>query len=510
MPTPSKQSTLQEEAAAAVANANYQLLKDPPLVVASSEAAGDVCDSVLVCDGGDINNDHVAAAAVDPSIADGGASPIPIMPTATASNQPTLKEEAAAAVAYANDQLLKDPSLAVASSEAAGDGVDGDTYNDNFAAAAVDLSIADHGGSSPPPPSSHDPNLKVAIQTASKIKDKPSRDMALLATLKGCRNELEDAEVINSIATERLSAAKEVYDFCAQLLAGYTPLETRLNAKKKGQGSNGSNIAKRIKREAVDETSAAISHCTAMEVTDTAAATPSILPRIKGQVQPEGENVILPTNEIYLPEYFSGGGGMHEDMVASFRDNFYLQLTKGQSNAAMIEDWQPPLNNANLKSRGQLAEWIHIATYWNTGADGLDAGAFRAKHKTWYSRMKPVTYNLGRRTGIHLRQLDVGGYEGRDVKGMTVLCRYNKAGNKSTVYLEVGRLFDALFQIHSLEINHRGRDATKNLADERYANIPDGTVRAFLETCPICMARRGHGPLSVPEQHVNNLPSLGV
>jgi len=107
--------------------------------------------------------------------------------------------------------------------------------------------------------------------------------------------------------------------------------------------------------------------------------------------------------------------------------------------------------------------------------------------------MKPVTYNLGRRTGIHLRQLDVGGYEGRDVKGMTVLCRYNKAGNKSIVYLEVGRLFDALFQIHALELNHRGRDATKNLADERYANIPDGTVRAFLETCPICNARRGGG-----------------
>ena len=74
----------------------------------------------------------------------------------------------------------------------------------------------------------------------------------------------------------------------------------------------------------------------------------------------------------------------------------------------------------------------------------------------------------------------------------TVLCRYNKAGNKSIMYLAVDQLFDALFQLHSLELSHRGRDATKTLADERYANVPDATIRAFLDTCPICAARRGH------------------
>ena len=53
------------------------------------------------------------------------------------------------------------------------------------------------------------------------------------------------------------------------------------------------------------------------------------------------------------------------------------------------------------------------------------------------------------------------------------------------------QLFDALFQIHALKLSHRGRDATKNLADERYANVPDATVRAFLDSCPVCSARRG-------------------
>ncbi|KAL7532327.1 hypothetical protein ACHAXR_004561 [Thalassiosira sp. AJA248-18] len=293
---------------------------------------------------------------------------------------------------------------------------------------------------------------------ANQIKDKSSRERALLKALKDSRYELEGAEAANSRATSRLEAAKEVYNVCAQLLAGYTPLENRLSEMKKNRSAMGSSgtgnfAAKRIKLElGVDETT-----------TDA-------------------------TMEIDLPEYYTAGEGMDEQTVASHRDNFYLHLTKGESGAATIDNWMPPRNNANLKTKAQLSEWIHIATHWNTGADGLDAGAFRAKHKTWYSRMKPVTYNLGRRTGIHLRQLDMN----EDGKDMTVLCRYNKAGNKSIVYLDVGRLFDALFQIHAVELSHRGRDATKNLADERFANIPDATVRAFLETCPICCARKGH------------------
>mmetsp|Transcript_5427 Transcript_5427/g.12354 ORF Transcript_5427/g.12354 Transcript_5427/m.12354 type:complete len:434 (+) Transcript_5427:52-1353(+) len=364
------------------------------------------------------------------------------------------------------------------------------------------------------PPSSSSPqnlDLKVVLQISSKIKDKCSRDRALLMALRNSRRELEEAESANNHANDRLASAKEVYTVCARLLAGYTPLEDRAGGgKKKGQvaiGTTEANVS--IKLEP-----AGASCCAAMDEIDAVtqmqnaaifeaeAATAAMTPRIKGQVQPEGQNVILPTNDIYLPEYFTAGGTMDENIASQFRQSFYLHITKGQSGASTIDNWKPPPNNANLKSRTQLEEWIHIATHWNTGADGLDAGAFRAKHKTWYSRMKPVSYNLGRRTGIHLRE----------VGGMMVLCRYNKAGNKSTVYLDVGRLFDALFQIHALELNHRGRDATKNLADERYANIPDATVRAFLDTCPVCSARRGHGPLvdNAEQAHLQHSMGLGV
>ena len=181
----------------------------------------------------------------------------------------------------------------------------------------------------------------------------------------------------------------------------------------------------------------------------------------------------------------------------------------------------------------------------------MDVGTFRSKHKTFYSRMKPASCHLGRRTGMHLRKwnnnnsendnegedgsvgnmLGNGSNDGEEdgatsSSSAVFLCRYNKAGNKSIMYLDLGRvsysffyivdpldislrlrrhhlmehilycfpplcqLFDALFEIHVIELNHRGRDATKNLADERYANIPDGTVRAFLDNCPICNAKR--------------------
>ena len=380
-----------------------------------------------------------------------------------------------------------------------------------------------------PPPDADEvlQHPKVSLQIATQIKDKSSRDRALLKALKESRHELDEATAANSSATERLSAAKEAYNLCANLLSGYAPLEARLAELKRARAAaivGGGGVAyhaaaKRIKVEAQQHGVTAAEAAAMMqqqqhhhegagtEISSIVAAAASIDPSaytqtapsvhlhdgVRHHFQPEYE-IILPTNDMYLPEYYTAGGGMDESTVAQHREAFYQYLTKGQAGAADIDDWNPPPNNANLKSKAQLSEWIHIATHWNTGADGLDAGAFRAKHKTWYSRMKPVTANLGRRTGIHLRQLDMvqGEYHGEDGRGMTVLCRYNKAGNKSIVYLDVGRLFDALFQIHAIELSHRGRDATKNLADERYANIPDNTVRAFLDTCPACSARKGY------------------
>ena len=106
----------------------------------------------------------------------------------------------------------------------------------------------------------------------------------------------------------------------------------------------------------------------------------------------------------------------------------------------------------------------------------MDVGTFRSKHKTFYSRMKPASYHLGRRTGMHLRRwnnnnnnsehdnevedgsidnmLGNGGNDGEE--GAVVLCRYNKAGNKSIMYLDVGRVSYSFFYIvDTLDISLR-------------------------------------------------------
>ncbi|KAL3823024.1 hypothetical protein ACHAXA_005212 [Cyclostephanos tholiformis] len=202
---------------------------------------------------------------------------------------------------------------------------------------------------------------------------------------------------------------------------------------------------------------------------------------------------VVPTNELRLPIRRTHGGGMDERAVGDHRDEFYLRLSGGAANASTISAWRPPPNSANWKSRDQLDAWMDIVVHWNTGKDGLDARAYRSRHKTFYSRMKPASCNLGRRTGMHLREAVIAdGASNTATVTATVLCRYNKAGNGSILYLAVDQLFDALFELHSLELSHRGRDATKAIADERYANVPDATIRAFLDTCPVCAVRRGH------------------
>ncbi|KAL9188944.1 hypothetical protein ACHAXT_011434 [Thalassiosira profunda] len=332
--------------------------------------------------------------------------------------------------------------------------------------AAAEVRLAAAAGN--PDPAVHPPRVSKS-------------ERSLLAELRDRRRELEEAEAANAQAQERLTAAREVYDHCAQLLAGYTPLETRLAAQRRVEAGGRVDL----EEGSVDM----LGQSGAESIANIDGSAAALAP----QAQPE-EEVVPPTNDVHLPEQYQSTGEMDAGMLASFRDGFYRNLTKNQSGAAEIDEWQPPKSNANLKSRAQLDEWVHIATHWNTGADGMDAGAFRAKHKTWYSKMKPASYHLGRRTGIHLRQTNAG---------ETVLCRYHKSGTKSIVYLAVPRLFDALFQIHAVELNHRGRDATKNLADERYANVPDATVRAFLDACPVCAARKGQGqgPVLPPQYH---------
>ena len=284
---------------------------------------------------------------------------------------------------------------------------------------------------------------KTAIQIASNMKDKSEREQVLLKALKAASRELNEAEIANKQANERVTAAREMYNLCAQLLSGYTPLETtRLSGKKRGlfveSSVGGSGCAPQDVDgggNAYDE----LQQSTTVgrlktEEDSTLLAAPPIKPE-----EGDEESITLPTNEVHLPEYYTEGGGMDASTVQQFRDNFYRSLTKNQANSTNIDTWVPPSGNANLKSKAQLQEWIYIATNWNTGTADLDAGSFRAKHKAFYARMKPVTSHLGRRTGMHLRQVEVQQPDGSKSM-MTVFCRYNKAGDKSTVYLDVGRV----------------------------------------------------------------------
>lgn len=213
------------------------------------------------------------------------------------------------------------------------------------------------------PPQQPQKNPREAVQIASQIQDESIRERALLEALKDCRRDLEDAEVASARANDRLLAAREVYDRCAKLLAGYTPLETRLGQKKKrsgvamgsGGGGGGSTVAKRGKSDtAINMDGAAIMQQTSpMEVEASAAAASAfrstnapVVSQIKdentAQIKDEAEEVAHPTNKICLPEYITSfHPKMNEEQVANFRNAFYLKLTKGQSDASNIDNWNP-------------------------------------------------------------------------------------------------------------------------------------------------------------------------
>jgi len=181
---------------------------------------------------------------------------------------------------------------------------------------------------------------------------------------------------------------------------------------------------------------------------------------------------------------------MDEITLSNHREAFYQQLLGLPS--SQVDQYVPNEKQPNLRSKSQLVEGMHIVQHWYTGVDGLDVGAFRSKHKTWYTRMKPNSSasNLGRRTGIHVRALSATeDSEG----GETVLCRYSKDGMKSIVYLDVGSVYDALFEIHAVEYEHCSREVCKARVDDLYANIPDGQVKLFIETCPVCAGRKDGG-----------------
>jgi len=308
------------------------------------------------------------------------------------------------------------------------------------------------------------------VKSAAQLPDGRVRDAALLEALRMCRREMEDAESESHAARIRLIEAKDKFDSIATLLSG-------------GSSSKAShlNMARGLAKINMRARARASSSSLADGGTGGDRAATSSLDPLPTQT---------PTNPIRKPAiHMSSDAGTHimtKEAVTAHRESFYQKIL-GVS-ASEAEDYVPGPSQANLRSKAQLAEGIHIVQNWDTGADGLDAVSFRSMHKSWYTKMKSPKPNLGRRTGIHVRTQE-SSPEGDE--GEAVLCRHSKDGTKSTLYLDVTQLYDALFEIHCLEFNHAGGvNVVKSRVAELYANVPEGQLRAFLETCPVCIERR--------------------
>ncbi|KAL7439756.1 hypothetical protein ACHAXH_004788, partial [Discostella pseudostelligera] len=339
--------------------------------------------------------------------------------------------------------------------------------------------------------SSASSDLMAAVESAAQLPNGAKRDAALIEALRTCRKELDDAKRECYAARLRVSEAKDKFDSLAIILAGIDP-STYLSSSSTSDLiiGDGSGDASTVKRGAP---------CSPNRQSNEKLpklSSPSSMTSMEDGGGMDIPATPIPTNPIHIPARYTGYSTTPSEqaMIDTHRDNFYRKLLGIP--ATEIENYTPPPTQANLRSKSQLDEGIHIARHWDTGDDELDAAAFRSRHKTWYSKMKPVTRDVGRRTGIHLRTLEPtlqsppSSHGFRD--GETFLCRYNKNGTKSILYIDVTQLFDALFEIHCLEQNHvRGNNAVKLRVDELYANITDGQVKTFLDTCPVCIERRG-------------------
>mmetsp|Transcript_27194 Transcript_27194/g.56643 ORF Transcript_27194/g.56643 Transcript_27194/m.56643 type:complete len:346 (+) Transcript_27194:46-1083(+) len=317
-------------------------------------------------------------------------------------------------------------------------------------------------------------DLVATVNSAAQIVEGPQRDAALLTALRDCRRELEGAEAGAEAARIRLAEAKDTFNCAAELLSGGSPSSL-------WDSGGGPTAAKEEINSNTVKREGGLSL-----VIDQHFKRPKTNPLEFETVPPP---IVIPTNLIHMPPTHieTAGALMSAEDVASHRENFYQKLLGIPSDA--VANYTPGLNQANLRSKAQLLDGIHIVKHWDTGADGLDAAAFRSKHKTWYTKMKPLSHKLGRRTGIHLRTVEPHHSPGGE--GEIVLCRYSKDGSKSTVYIDVTQLYNALYEVHCLEHGHlRGKDAVKGRMDDLYANVPDSQVKTFLETCPVCVERR--------------------
>lgn len=307
--------------------------------------------------------------------------------------------------------------------------------------------------------------LMAQLSSADSITDPTQRDAALIDSLRTIRQELDMAQKESNAAKARLDNAQDVFNLAAHYLAGGSvPLESSRT-----------------------EDAASSHHLHTYNTTKPSPLREPSRTKLTPKSYEESLEEPLPTNPILMPPTYTSGADLTEEMTSAHRESFYRTLLGISSSE--VDSYIPNEKQPNLRSKAQLVEGMHIVEHWYTGADGLDVGAFRSKHKTWYTRMKPNTSNLGRRTGIHVRALAPSlDSEG----GETVLCRYNKEGNRSIVYLDVGKVYDALFEIHTMD-GHKSREVCKAKVDELYANVPDGQVKVFIETCPICVERKEEG-----------------
>jgi hypothetical protein len=309
--------------------------------------------------------------------------------------------------------------------------------------------MADHESPAPAGELSSLADHKLRISHAASLLDPLERDTALIAALRGVTAELEAAEEAHGRATERLETARELFNWATGALSGYSKtknygaavseqLQVQRSRKRKGEGGGAFN--------------------------DDQAE------RMKFTNPVEGPLSLPPP---------ASGGGMTDAQIAEHKDAFYMKLCGVPYSE--LGAFTPPATLSNLKTRAQLDEFIHIATHWDTGTDTLSVMDFRRQHKVFYTKMKNIKENIGRRTGHHVRGV-VGG------DGRKAFCQSGK-NDESLLYISMEELYDAIFEVHCL-MGHRGWNATKNIANFKYANIPLEQIRFFIETCPACVSKR--------------------
>lgn len=269
---------------------------------------------------------------------------------------------------------------------------------------------------------------RLRIYDAMKLTNNNERDAALISALRGVNEELEVAKEKQHRANKRVENVKELFDLAV----------TAITSWKRGRKRKGEDV------EEVEEKF----------------------------IAPQYASILGPLRK-------ASGGGLTEEEVTLHRNAFYEKLCGVPY--AKLGSFQPNPSSVNLKSKAQLEQYIYIAEHWDSGTPEMNVTDFRRQHKTFYTKMKVCKENIGRRTGHHLR--DVAGSEGRKA-----FCRYGKS-NDSLMYISVEELYDAIFELHSLN-EHVGWHTVKKDSNLKYANIPQEQIRIFVETCPICSLRK--------------------